>query len=149
MVPCVGSVVLVNVTTWPSSGSVAWIAPDTGTFTAVESSVSFMLGGWFTGAAGTTSVLTAAALLVPSLLVGSGSDDVEVDDTTSRSVPDAGAVPVTVNVRVSPEGIEPTSQVTLVAVTTPPAEAVTPASAAGKSSRTTTSDAIAGPAFRV
>src|SRR5262245_16566087 len=117
--------------------------------TVVAVPVSSMSGttGGLLGGGTLTWVVTRAWPKLPSLLGGRGSVDVAVPEATVRSVPDAGAVPVTVNVSVAPEAIEPTVQVTVDPATEPPPLAVRPVTAASTASWTETPDAPSGPRF--
>ena len=97
------------------------------------------------GGAASTTVVTIAFGLEPSLFPGRPSIEVEAEDTTATSVPDAGAVPVTVKMRVAPTARPPTVHVTAPPPTTPPPSAATPLSAGGRASVTTTPVAAIGP----
>src|SRR6478672_6404032 len=102
-------------------------------------------GGWLAGGAASTTVVTMALGLEPSLLPGRPSTEVDVADTTATSVPEGGAVPVTVKIRVAPSARVPTVQVTVPPPTTPPPSAATPPSVGGSASVTTTPVAVVGP----
>ncbi len=144
-VPCAGGVVSDAVTTWPASGSLIGTSPVSRAVGIQSKLTSSTTGGWLAGGAASTTVVTMAFGLEPSLLPGRPSTEVEVADTTATSVPDAGAVPVTVKIRVAPGVSEPTVQVTAPPATTPPLSAATPPSAGGRASVTTTPVAVVGP----
>src|SRR5438093_530394 len=95
-----------------------------------------------------TVVVTRLAAAEPSLLVLSGSAVAASARATLRSVPVAGAVTVTVRVRLPPLASEATvGQVTTPPDTVPPLSAETKVTPAGRVSWTTTLAAVDGPWF--
>src|SRR5437867_1536907 len=91
-------------------------------------------------------VVTRLAAAVPSLLVLSGSAIAASARAAFTSVPLAGAVTVTVRVRLAPFArLATTGQVTTPLETVPPLLAETKVTADGKKSRTTVLAAVEGP----
>ena len=144
-VPCAAGVVSDAVTTWPRSGSLIGTRPVSRWVGIQSVFTSSTTGGWLGGGAASTTVVTFAFELEPSLFPGRPSIEVEVAETTATSVPEAGAVPVTVKIRVAPTARAPTVHVTAPPPTTPPPSAATPLSAGGRASATTTPLAVIGP----
>src|SRR4051794_40204786 len=136
-----------KVRTWPGCGSEAVAVPRMDAPVTPCTAVSSAVGPVFGRTTGTTTVLARLDSDVPSLFSGSGSGVVEVALAMSVSVVSgaAAAVPVTVSVWLEPAARVPSVQVTVVAPTTPPADALTPTSPGGRASVTTTSSADAGP----
>ena len=132
-------------TGWPS-GTLASTASATGTRATVETVRSSITGGMRGGGSRLTTVVTDADAEVPSLLVGSGSGIDEVDDTTSVSEPDAGALPLRLNVSVEPTATVPMLQTACPFATVPPTASGDPSSG-GSRSVSTTSAAGSGPKF--
>ena len=137
-VPCAGGVVSDAVTTWPASGSLIGTTPVSRCVGIQSKLTSSTTGGRLAGGAASTTVVTIAFGLEPSLFPGRPSTEVDVEETTATSVPDAGAVPVTVKIRVAPAVSVPTVQVTAPPPITPPPSAATPPSVGGSASVTTT-----------
>ena len=131
-VPCAAGVVSDAVTTCPASGSLIGTTPPSRWVGIQSTLTSSTTGGWLAGGAASTTVVTIAFGLEPSLFPGRPSTDVEVAETTATSVPDAGAVPVTVKIRVAPAVIVPIVHVTVPPPTTPPLSAADPAERRGQ-----------------
>src|SRR5436305_1203745 len=93
-----------------------------------------------------TVVLTVEPILIPSLLVGTGSPALEVAEAVLVNDPLAGAFTVTVKLVVSPYArLGSAGNSAVWSVDVPPALALTKATTAGRLSLTTTLLAVEGP----